>query len=74
VGTAKSQRRYSLLQAVVAMQESERIVNFLSFFFFFFLEGEKERGGGERERKKSQAGSMPSPEPDVGLDLTTLRS
>ena len=40
----------------------------------------RERGRGkererEREReKKSQAGSMLSPEPDSGLDLTTLGS
>ena len=40
---------------------------FLPFFFFF----REREGEGERE---SQADSMPSTEPDVGLDLTTLRS
>ena len=45
---------------------------FYFYFILFFLERE---GGvvaeGERE---SEAGSMPSSEPDTGLDLMTLRS
>ena len=30
--------------------------------------------GRERRERESQAGSTPSTEPDVGLDLTTMRS
>ena len=39
------------------------------FIFIYIFWGR----GAERERI-SQAGSMPSVEPDVGLNLTTLRS
>ena len=49
-------------------------------FVLFFRESEHRHKGvsmggteGERERA-SQAGSMPSTEPDEGLDLTTVRS
>jgi len=31
-------------------------------------------GGGAEGERESQAGSMPSAEPDTGLDLTKLRS
>ena len=38
-------------------------------------EREKERRGGGTEREReSQAGSTPSAEPNMGHDLTTLRS
>jgi len=53
------------------------------FFFFkdsliYLRERENARvrmsGGGAEGERESQAGSMPSAEPDTGLDLTKLRS
>ena len=44
-----------------------------NFFFFFIREIESVNQVRQRERE-SQAGSTPSTEPDVGLDLMTLRS
>ena len=48
--------------------------NFLDRFIYL-LEREREREHMSREREReSQAGSALSSEPDVGLQLTTLRS
>ena len=58
---------------------TEGALPFLPFFlllYFFLRERERESAGrreGQRERE-SQAGSTLIVEPDVGLDLMTLRS
>ena len=43
-------------------------------FLFICLRASAQRGGGAEGEREFQAGSMPSVEPDTGLDLTTLRS
>ena len=47
---------------------------FSDLFTYFERAREHKRGEGQRERENPQADSPPSVEPDVGLDLTTLRS
>ena len=55
---------------------------FVGFFCLFFLfEKESERtwehargGGVEREGERKQTGSMPSREPNAGLDPKTMKS
>lgn len=46
-----------------------------SLFVYVLILLERERGREEqRENPEFQAGAIPSAEPDVGLDLTTLSS
>ena len=43
-------------------------------YFFFLFYGESVSGGGAEREGESSEGSMPSTEPDTGIDLTTMRS
>ena len=54
--------------------QSHYTVDPLIFKFIIFFKRGKESGGRAEGERKSYASSMPSAEPDIGLNLTVLRT